>query len=203
MPKYFAVAALAGLLLSACGYTLQTSQSALVDKENIHRVWVAPLINNSYKPGVENVVYNALVRTLKAHNQVVLTGGPESADAILQGTVVQAFYAGDASTQAQSLNSQFGSGPVSRYGSTVIATEYSASLNCLFTLRRPKPLPPGKREVVWTSTFTRTKPFPASNQLFSAGTTSALINESEFDRALSDIANSMMGDVDESMLAVF
>ena len=60
-----------------------------------------------------------------------------------------------------------------------------------------------KRSVIWSSTFSRSKPFPGANQLDVPGTTSSLINDSEFDRALSDLSRSMMDDVHESMLAMF
>src|SRR6185312_2812483 len=83
-----------------------------------------------------------------------------------------------------------------------IATEYSATLSCDFMLVRPHPAPKQKA-VVWTGSFSRSKLFEASNNLGAEGDTSALINESEFDRALSDMASSMMDDVHESMLAMF
>ena len=41
------------------------------------------------------------------------------------------------------------------------------------------------------------------NQLGVIGNTSALINDSEFERSLADLAASMMGDLHESMLAMF
>jgi hypothetical protein len=182
---------------AGCGYTLQGSRSPLLEKEGIRRVFVAPLVNDTFKPGVEGVVYNALIKTLAAHRRVVLVQHRADADAVLTGTVTAAGSAISASTEARNLNPS-GIGP----SDIRVATEYSATLGCSFKLVRERPRP-GKAPTVWQSGYTRSKPFPGANQLGVLGTTSALINESEFDRALFDLANSMMADVHESMLAMF
>lgn len=83
-----------------------------------------------------------------------------------------------------------------------VATEYIAELSCTFTLTR-RNVKPGTPAILWTAGFNRAKPFPGSNQLSGLGTTSALINESEFDRSLQELAQSMMADVRESMVARF
>mgnify|MGYP001574673287 CR=1 FL=1 len=87
-------------------------------------------------------------------------------------------------------------------GTTYVASEYQASLTAAFALVRRRATP-GKKPMIWTAPFSRLKRFPANNRLDVLGTTSALINESEFDRALGDLAESMMGDVHESMLSMF
>jgi hypothetical protein len=186
-------------LVSGCGYTLQNSHNPLADREGVRRVYVSPLVNNTYKGGVENLVFNALVRVLAAHHRITLVQNPEDADAILNGTVAEAFSAASAATSAANLNPV---GLLNR-GDVIVASEYTAVLTCRFDLLRRGAIPPGKKATLWTSTFSRSKPFPAANQVGSLGTTSALINDSEFDRALSDLASSMMGDVHESMLAMF
>jgi hypothetical protein len=84
----------------------------------------------------------------------------------------------------------------------LIATEYEATLSCSFVLTRTHPVP-GKRAILWTSSFSRGAPFAGNNQLGVQGDTSALINQSEFERKLVDLAASMMGDLHESMLAMF
>jgi hypothetical protein len=86
--------------------------------------------------------------------------------------------------------------------SIIVATEFQALLNCSFKLVLTHPAP-DKKSDLWSSTFSRAKTFPANNQLGNFGTTSSLINESEFDRALADMARNMMADVHESMLAMF
>mgnify|MGYP001573851882 FL=1 len=185
----------------SCGYALQTSHSGFLEKEGIKKVYVSPVVNNTYKAGVENLVYNSLIRTLGSNRMVRIVQQAEQADALLQGTVNTAQYAISVVRTADRLN------PINLGSSDRrVAAEYSVSLNCSFLLVRapgragPQP---SMRSTVWSSTFSRNKPIPAANQLDVPGTTSALINESEFDRALQELSQNMMSDVHESMLAAF
>lgn len=187
--------ALAGLLLlgPGCAYRLQNSGSDWLEQEGVRRIYVSPMVNNTFKSGAENVVYNALLREILGSRRIQLVREPETADALLQGTVVRAEYSRSGSTQ-------IGGGGI--YSDFSITTEYVASLECSFTLTRRQPRP-GQRAILWGASFARAKPFAASNQLGSIGNTSALINESEFDRTLADISKSMMVDVRESVLSRF
>jgi hypothetical protein len=177
-------------------------------REGIRRIYVSPIQNNTYKPGVENLVYNQLVRTISASRRVELVQRTEDADAVLHGTVTAASYGPAGTTTADKLYPSDKVPGVPR-GSTevVVATEYNATLQCNFSLvaRVPRPEKPESRPnaTVWGSSFSRAKAFPGNNQLDVFGTTSPLINESEFDRALRDLARSMMSDLEESMLAMF
>jgi hypothetical protein len=195
------------LTLSACGYSFQNSRTDLMEKEGVRKVYVRPLINNTYKPGVENTVYNALVRTILAHRKVKLVTSAEDADAVLEGTVTTAYFAASGASTADKLF-PFGRDDIKqqikfeRLSRITVATVYTAALNCSFSLVRRENIP-GRKKVLWSGGFGRSKPFPASNQLDVPGTTSALINESEFERALGEIATSMMEDLHESMLAMF
>jgi hypothetical protein len=203
---FLILACLASLqTMSGCGYAFQSSKSPLTEKEGIRKVYVSSLVNDTYKAGVEITVYNALLRVLSVHRRIELVGRPEDADAELRGKVIVATYVAGASTPAISLVpilTQFGSGD--QRSNILIATEYEASLGCTFTLVRRHPnLALKQKEILWSASFSRGEPFNASNQLGTQGDTSTLINESEFDRALSDLATAMMGDVHESMLAMF
>ena len=203
-----------GLLTDStgCGYGFQGSRNELWQKEGISRIYVKPLTNDTYKPGVENVVYNALVRTLLARRRVSVVTSEADADAILSGTVnIAQFVPGGPTTADRlapfSLNLPPNSVKID-YGSRVplgsitVASVYTANMTCSFDLQRRAPNPKQKMKV-WTGAFPRSKPFPASNQLDVPGTTSALINESEFERALGEMAVSMADDVHESMLDMF
>lgn len=187
---------------SGCGYTLQNSRSVLAEKEGVRKIYVAPILNNTYKAGVENIVYNALVRTLSVHRRAVLVTREDEADAVLKGMVTQAKFGPSATVPANQLNPVNTLSSTDRLSTVLVATEYSVALVCSFELRRVHPSAQQK-PVVWASSFSRGKPFAAANQLGTLGDTSALINESEFDRALLDLASSMMNDVHESMLAMF
>lgn len=203
----------APLLVAGCGYGFQGSRNEFWEQEGIHKVYVKPLVNDTYKPGVENVMYNALVRTLLAHRRVALVRSEAEADAVLAGTVFVAQFVTSGATRADSLvplglalppgkvNIRYGGG-VTPLDSIQVASVYTAALTCDFVLVRRNP-PPGKPAKVWNGGFSRSKPFPASNQLDVPGATSALINESEFERALGEIAVSMADDVHESMLDMF
>ncbi len=188
------------LALSGCGYHFQRSESPLLEKEGIRRIYISPLVNNSYKPGAENLVYNVLLKALTVNRYIRLVEDPSLADATLSGSVSRAEYGPSASAAANSVSPLISNG--SLYQKVYIATEYSAGLDCTFTLTRRNP-GRDQRALVWSGNFSRSKPFIASNQLGAFGTTSALINESEFERALGDLAQSMMGDLRESMLSRF
>jgi hypothetical protein len=188
---------------AGCGYTLQNSHSELLEREGVHRVYVKPLVNSTFKPGVENIVYNALIRTLVSHGRVKLVQREIDADAVLQGNISAAQFTIAGSTSASQLNPLLDR-PVMDLDlrNVSVASVYAASLGCEFSLNRRITVP-GKKDNLWSSSFSRSKPFSAANQLDVPGTTSALINESEFDRALLEMATNMMDDVHEFMLAMF
>ena len=176
---------------SGCGYTLQSSHSPLLEQEGIHRIFISPMVNNTYKTGVENVVYNALLRTVTAHARVSLVSSPEQADAVLNGAVTLA-------ETSMAATSPFTVGGQDRYYSS----QYNAHLACTFNLLRRNPSP-RQKGTVWKGAFDRVKPFVSAVHTGTRGETTALINDSEFDHSLLDLADSMVGDVHESMLAMF
>ena len=193
-----------------CGYTFQTSSNEHLAALNIHRVYLAPVQNQTYKSGIDSVLYNALLRTLRAHHQLQVVAHQEEADAIITSRVEQASYARNADAQVKNLNpANVGASLLQK--EYVVSTEYMATLSGKFELRwvHPPAPPPeagtGMRPAgqIWQVGLSRTKPFPSANQLEVPGTTAPLINESEFDRALSDISKSLAEDLHESMLALF
>lgn len=180
---------------NGCGYSFQNSSHSLYDREGVEKIYVSQLTNNTYKAGVENIVYNNLIRVLTAHRKVILVRDPQLADAILYGSINTASYIPSATTPVSSLK-PIGVGTNLPTSAFFVAFEYVATLDCSFVLRSSK-------KTFWNYSNSRTKTFPASNQLSVPGTTGGLINESEFDRALSSLARSMMDDVHESMLEMF
>ena len=191
-------------LLIGCGYTIQSSKRPpFLEKEGIKTVYLAPITNNTYKPGIENVVYNEMLKRLSSNRRIKVVQNSGQADAVLSGIVDAAYYSPGANTVASQLypndklpNFVMGSPDV------LVATEYSASLSCGFSLNRSQPQP-GKKQFLWSDSIGKGKSFPATNQLGAFGTTSSLINESEFDRALRDLAEQIAADMSESMLAGF
>jgi hypothetical protein len=200
--RWTRTAAVVGLALGAsgCGYTLQTSKNPILLQKGVRTIYVAPLQNDTFKPGADNVVYNQLIQVLAAGGEVRLVEHLENADAILRGRVTSASYIPTSPKPSDQLFNPFVAKDQIPLAS--VASEYTANLSCAFTLERTHPRP-GEATVIWTSGFSRAKRFPANNQLGVFGTTGPLINDSEFDRALRDMAGSMMGDLRESMLAMF
>ncbi|MCM2323963.1 MAG: LPS assembly lipoprotein LptE [Oligoflexia bacterium] len=191
------------IVVSGCGYTLQASRDTNLEKEGVRRLYVTPLVNNSYKSGVQNLVYNSLLRALSGSESVRLVSRPEEADAILGGTVNVARYDVRSTAAAKDLPPKdAGRRFETVLGNIRVATSYLAILECSFMLNHRHP-PSGKPAKLWGASFSQSKPFAGANQLSTPGTTSALINESEFDRALGDLATQMMADVRENMLARF
>jgi hypothetical protein len=261
--------------VSGCGYGFQNSKNPLLTRYGVRKVFVAPLRNETLKPGIENVVYNELVKVIAMNRRVLLVGSREEADAVLTGSITDAAYSRSATATGEQLyptagqlNSLGQKIDISRpSANTQVATEYSASLAGSFSLdlvdhealrkakleaalKQGKPVPaipeitpapsretqppeallsqqpslglptaiapgnlsrtadplepaPRDRSHLWSGSFSRSQVFPGNNQLASFGTTGHLINDSEFDRALREIAESIMHNLHESMLAMF
>ena len=161
-----------------------------------------PLVNNTYTPGVENTVYNALVEIISVHRRVALVNSKEDADAILTGqSRHRRIRRGSLGPRASvATDERFALGRPSREH-----PDRDRIRSLVVVLLRAHARPSGARQEnhPLDFCFLRGKPFAGNNQLGVQGDTSVLINQSEFERALGDLAVSMMGDLHESMLAMF
>jgi hypothetical protein len=182
---------------AGCGYTLENARTNSLKEVGVTTVYVNPVKNKSFKPGVENLVYNELVEALLTGRRVKIVDRPELADAILESTIDKAIY----SPSDQVLAGAIYPGVTVPSINISVATEYQADVVCSFHLRRQK-LGVGT-DVLWESSFSRSRRFAGNNQKIEFGTTAGLINESEFDRTLKEIAHGMMSDVHEAMVARF
>ena len=180
------------LALSGCGYTLRGNTRPFFDQKHIRTLYVAPVKNNSFKPGVEIVVYNALRKRVAQGGYVRIVDSPAQADAQFVAAVQQAGYTPFALTSVKDI------GPINSGPSSVqVASLYEATLQVQFALK-------GREESsLWSETLTRTKRFAASTYFGAAGSTSALINESEFERTLLDLSVSIVTDAEESINTLF
>jgi hypothetical protein len=79
-----------------------------------------------------------------------------------------------------------------------IATQYKASIVCNFELNRSKAAKKSN-SVLWSKSYTRSKFFPAGNELGALGKTAGLINESNFGQTLSELIDHMSGDAYEGL----
>ena len=194
---------LLSLLQGACGYTLKGAQDNHLKNLGVETLYIEPFNNRTYKPGTENLVYNAIVKTIAANRKIRITYNKEEADAILTGAVDEAAFTSFKKTNVTQTNVT-GSQERIPDGHPDVSSVYSATLTCSFQLRSNKRTDTlSQGQTLWSSGVTRKKRFNASNQFSVLGTTSSIINDSEFERALSDLATSMMGDVHEFMLAMF
>ncbi len=201
---FFQSSLLLGLLLLevGCGYTLNNRRREELAKVGVRTVFVKPIENNSYKPGVENSLYNHVVATLAATRSFRIVLSESEADAILVGSVI------NASTRvvASPLGSQvFPSGRIKGItgpSDRLIASIYSLNLRSFFSLNRTA-RSGQSGEVIWSAEFSRDQVYTGNNQLGPYGTTSALINESEFYRALELVGEAMATDIHESITARF
>lgn len=179
------------LFASSCGYGLRTNKRDFMLAHDIRVLHVPAVVNNSFKAGVDLTVYNALRRRIAMGGYVRITDNPNEADAILTTTVTDANYRPLAVGRADQL-APLDTGP----GSVQVATSYVVTLSCSFQLTKNK-------ESLWKDSFTRTKSFAASTFLGVLGSTSALINESEYERTLLGLADGIVMDADETMNALF
>lgn len=195
--------------LSGCGgYAIRKSAGNALERDGITKIYISPIQNDTYRYGIENVVYNALVRNMAAFGGLKVVQDPEIAEAVLTGKITQADAVVASTTPAGQLNPINLLSPTSNplqsfeFGSIYVAASYNAVLSCSFSLVRRNP-GPKEKAVEWSGTFSRSKPYPATNQLGALGTTSALINDSEFDRTVLDVAHDMTVDVREAMVDRF
>jgi hypothetical protein len=192
--------------LQSCGYQLQDSSNPLGEKYGVRKVFVNSLENSTYKAGVENLVYNALVRELRSQKKLTLVNSQDDADAVITGNIGSASYSSAGGVGVSNLNGkQYSTVPIPDKES--VASLYHAELSASFVLTHLNKDPvTGKKslgKMLWNGGFSRQKDFPSNTQLGVLGTTSALINESSFERALDDLGTSMMGELHESLLSVF
>ena len=178
--------------LSGCGYMLRGNARPFFETHHIHTLYVPPVKNNSYKAGIEITVYNALRRRFAQGGYVTLVDSARNADAEIDATVTDATYSPSGITTTDQL-APIGTGP----SQVQIASTYNVSLKVRFELVD------AKKSSLWKDEVSRGKSFPATTYLGALGSTSALINESEFERALGDLSVSIVTDAEESINTIF
>lgn len=181
-------------LSSSCGYLLRGNTRPFFEKRGIKSLYIPPVKNNSYKAGVEITVYNALRKRVREGGYVKIVSDPKSADAELNAIVIDAKYEPQGYTTTDQIASSGQKGPTT----VQIAPSYNVTLNVQFTLLDNKS---GKK--LWSDTLQRQKSFNATTYLGTLGSTSALINESDFERTLGDLSVSTVTDAEESINSIF
>ncbi len=181
------------LALSSCGYSLRGNTRVFFENHQIRTLYVAPVKNNSYKGGVEILLYNALRKRIAQGGYVRIVDSVNQADAQINASVLAADYKPSGITTADQI------APIRTGPSNVqIASAYNVSLQVQFDLELLK-----TKAKIWSDSLSRQKTFLASTYLGALGTTSALINESDFERVLGDLAGNVVIDAEESMNSIF
>jgi hypothetical protein len=180
-------------LFSSCGYTLRGNTREFFNQQGIRTLYVAPVKNRSYKAGVEITIYNALRKRIAQGGYVRIVDQPGLADAEIEASVLEASYAPSGITTVDQI------APVQTGPSNIqIASAYAVNLKVEFGLKKA-----GGKGRIWSDTVTRQKTFTASTYLGALGTTSALINEGDFERSVGELAVNLVTDAEESMNSVF
>lgn len=179
-----------------CGYSVHQSKKSHLLAMGLNTIYIEPFKNQTYYANVDTVVYNSIIKSL-ASQGVRLTKNKKNAQAVLIGTITRADYKPAATTTSSGLL------PTGQGRSDIlVASTYDAILSCYFALNRTQPKP--KQPIgVWNSNYSRGRSFSAGTRLGVLGTTSALINDSEFEKAVGIMAESMAKDVHLALTSLF
>ncbi len=181
------------LVFSGCGYTLRGNSRVFFDQNGIRTLYVAPVRNDSYKAGVEITVYNAIRKRIAQGGYVRIVDQRSLADGEIRATVLTATYSPAGITTADQL------APVQTGPSNIqIASAYNVNLSISFEMEVLR-----NKKILWRDSLARQKSFSASTYLGALGTTSALINESDFERTLGELSSGIVMDAEESMNSIF
>ena len=177
-----------------CGYNLRGGTRPFFESHQIKTLYVEPVKNNSYKPGVEIIVYNSLRRRIAQGGYVRIVDDPNGADTSFLAIVNEASYSPVALTTADQLAPLHTGNP-----NTIVASSYAVSLRVKFFLsdHRVKDHPN-----LWVQEISRAKNFQASTFIGTLGDTSALVNESEFERTIAELSTIIVTDAEESINAL-
>ncbi len=188
----FAALSMVSSGLAGCGYSLRGATRPFFENHNIRTLYVTPVKNNSYKAGVEITIYNALRKRVSQGGYVRLVDNPADADAQIEAAVMQADYAPSAITSADQIAPLL-TGP----SNILIASSYQVSLQVKFNLYDRD------KKSLWGQILSRTESFQATTFNGPLGSTSGLINESEFDRSLGNLSSAIVTDAEESINTIF
>ena len=178
--------------MSGCGYGLRGQSRDFFEKRKIRNLYIPPVKNDSYKAGIEIIVYNQLRKRFAQWVYVKIVDDESRADARLNATVTQATTEPAATIRADQL-APVGEGP----SNIEIAASYNVTLGIRFELIS------AESGVLWQQQATRSKGFQAATFFGALGTTSALINESQSDTTLGELAVIVIQDAEESINTEF
>jgi hypothetical protein len=198
--KISSILLLLGFILNStgCSYRLRGTDREFFKQANIKTLYVAPVANNSYRPGVEIMLYNTIRKRIAQGGYVRIVDDRDHADGELKASVTAANSNPGAAIRAEQLaQAEVGAKRVIK-PDLQIASNYSVNLGVSFSLIKTQ-----TGSVIWSHSGARSKTFQASTYYGALGSTSALINDSQFETTLNELAVLVVTDAEESMNAFF
>lgn len=197
MRRWLAGAALAlSILAGGCGYSWQGNANPWAAK-GVKTIYVRSLRNDTLHSGAEVSFTSALVKVLSRGTKIQLVADEKLADGVIEGTVDTILNApsGPGTTVGQLTKnpSQIGT-----LADVPIAGDYIATASITVTLLRNS-----DHSTLWHQGFTQSKIYPGNNRYGASGNTSALINASQQQFAINEIAQFIARDVYDAMFEAF
>src|SRR4051812_38957831 len=94
-------------LSGSCGYHMRGAERPFFERNEIKTLYILPVKNNAFKPGVEITVYNALRKEFAKGGYVRIVDDPALASAKLEAAVNEASFKPQATTTAEQLAGSF------------------------------------------------------------------------------------------------
>ncbi len=177
---------LLGLILTGCGYYLQGTKNPLKEL-GVEKIYVKEFKNKSYRPGVEQMFTNAIIREVAKAKAFTLVNNPKEADAILSGEISAADGSIIETKETTLLN-----GLTQQVGS-----KYSAAVSCQVSLVSKT------GRTIFSQSVSDSKVYPGSILTGNSGATVPLVNESEQRLAFQFLAQQEMATLYQSMINIF
>jgi hypothetical protein len=182
-------------LFSGCGYSFQGASSHW-KAQGINRVFVRMLTNDTLHAGVEVTFTSALIKEFARNQRFRVVEDEKNADATIEGSVTSAEAIINSANGVTALSNNDPAAAI--LGDVNVATEYRATGSISVQLVRREP-----KSVVWTQSFYGEKIYQGNNRFGLSGTTSSLINASDQQLALNEVATQVASDAADTMLEGF
>jgi hypothetical protein len=179
---------------ASCGYHFQGRDNPW-EKDGVSKVYVDSFVNRSSRAGAETVFTSALVKVFARGERLRVVQNKKDADAVLEGVVTELAVVPVSAATVTQLTKDPAAKPLADIS---LATEYAVNAIISVNLVRSK-----DSKSLWMQSFSGSKIFPGNNRFGTAGSTSVLINDSQQNAALSEIAFVVATDAYDFMLETF
>ena len=189
------------LNIIGCSYKFQSAVNPW-QEYSIKTVYIKIISNNSLRAGEEVHFTSAFVKTFSRGNKLKVVNDSKNADVVVNASIENIASTISSSTNVPTLTQDKVASQ--KLSDMVVATEYIATATVAVQLTKGENnLNPKIPSVLLVQNFTRQKIYPANTQFGLPGTTSVLINDSQFQLALNEIATGISADAYDTMLEYF